>query len=157
MFMQLFAHSHAMGADSAQLSQAVIMASNVAERFEADPSSVSSGDVSTADLGISDVEGFTVHCEITPETTDAGTLYRANIVVTKDAEEVYTIETAKYVSAGHTSAEATEEQAAEEATAEEAAAEEAAAAEGEQAATEQPAEEAPASEGEQASGEGGVA
>lgn len=98
VFMQLFAHSHAMGSESAQLSQAVVMASNVAERFESDPTSISSGEVSTDDLGLSDVEGFTVNCEITPETTGAGTIYNANIVVSKDGSEVYSIQTAKYES-----------------------------------------------------------
>lgn len=91
VFMQLFAHAHKLGVENGELSQAIVAASNAAEQFSASPTTVPE----TTTVG----EGYQVATTITPETASSGTLYRAHIVVTKAGEEVYTIDTARYVSA----------------------------------------------------------
>lgn len=103
VFMQLFGAAHVRGAEERQLTQAVLLASNAAEEFAATPQA---GSTSTAfdDAGnelaqAAGAEGaYVVTCEVTPERTQGGTMYRANIMVTCDGAEVYRLESARYVS-----------------------------------------------------------
>lgn len=74
---------------SKSLEHAVILATNAAERFTAQPASAS------------DVERdgeLTVRCEVTPERLGAGTLYSATITVADEDGEIYRISTSSYVS-----------------------------------------------------------
>lgn len=106
VFMQLFGSAHARSVEERQLAQAVLLASNEAERFAADPltgfgaalydaegNALSTGDKEDADT-------FVVERETTSEQMPDGTLYRADIVVSCDGEAVYKLETARYLSDG---------------------------------------------------------
>lgn len=99
LFTQMFSLAARQSAESDELSRAVAAASNVAERFAADPSSVQ--ELTTSD-------GLVVSCDITDEVHGEGTLYHANISVyeldgsdgssTPEGEPIYTISTAHYES-----------------------------------------------------------
>ena len=109
VFMQLFGVSHARGAEERQLTQAVLLASNAAEEFAATPQAGSTSAAFDAEGNALDAaadgEGvYVVSSEVTPERTEGGTMYRANIVVTCDGETVYQLESARYVSNGSATA-----------------------------------------------------
>lgn len=87
--VQVMSASHEHGAQAAELSAAIVLASNDAEAFAADPLS---GDVATTE------DGYTLTRTVDRETTEAGTLYRAHIVVSYGDEPVYELDTARYVS-----------------------------------------------------------
>lgn len=71
-----------------QLDRATLAATNVAENFSADPTSVPQ----------SQAEGdLTTTCDVTPEARADGTLYRAHITVLHEGEQVYALDTARYV------------------------------------------------------------
>ena len=88
VFMQLFGAASAQGIESRELSRAVVLAANAAERFSADPEQA----------GGTTEDGLSVSCTVEPERTDAGTLYRATIVVFSNGAELYRLETARYES-----------------------------------------------------------
>jgi hypothetical protein len=89
VLMQLLAASDARSKAGASLSQAVGMATSVAEEFSASPTTVSPV-TSDGDLSAS--------CDVTSERTGAGLLYHATITVTDaDGAQVYTLQTARYV------------------------------------------------------------
>jgi len=91
VFTNLFSASRQMGAKEEVLQQSVTLASNAAEQFSTDPTG-------TPDTRI---EGdYTVSCNVTPQTTSSGTLYKATISVFNAGEEIYSIKTARYVSGG---------------------------------------------------------
>lgn len=90
VFMQLFGAASAQGIESRELSRAVVLAANAAKRFSADPEQAG-GTTETED-------GLSVSCTVEPERTDAGTLYRATIVVFSNGAELYRLETARYES-----------------------------------------------------------
>jgi Tfp pilus assembly protein PilV len=87
--MQLFSSSVKRGEQGETLSQAVVLASNKAEQFSADPTSAA---------GHSQEDDYIVDCAVTPETTSAGILYHASITVSKNGSEVYSVETSRYAS-----------------------------------------------------------
>lgn len=103
VFTQMFALSMQKSAESQTLSQAVALASSTAERFAADPA-----DAQGTELR----DGLRVECQVTPEMTDTGTLYRAEIAVYDETdgaasaggvagaanEPIYSISTARYES-----------------------------------------------------------
>ena len=90
VFMSIFSLASRRGNESAMLDAATYAASNVAERFSADP---------TAAQQEYDEDGYRVTCDVEPSPSRAGTLYRATITVWSDAgEELYSISTARYVS-----------------------------------------------------------
>ncbi|MBQ9006590.1 MAG: hypothetical protein IJ092_09480 [Atopobiaceae bacterium] len=90
VFMSIFSLAARRGNESAALDAATHAAANVAERFSADPTSAQAE---------YDEDGYRVTCDITPEQTEAGTLYRAKVTVWADSgEELYAISTARYVS-----------------------------------------------------------
>lgn len=90
VFMQLFANAHSVGEENADLARAIVIASNTAEEFATSPSASSNAS--------SSINGFHVNVNITPESTGAGTMYRAEITVSKDNKDVYSLTTARYVS-----------------------------------------------------------
>ena len=95
IFVQLFAQAAEQSAQSAELSRAVAVASDTAERFAADPSSV--GDFETED-------GLFVRCTAYVENRAAGdfshatiSVYRVEDSIAGDEDDaLYTIETAHY-------------------------------------------------------------
>lgn len=90
LFMQLFANASSKGAENENLAHAIVLASNSAERFAVEPTGVAD-ETETED-------GFQVTCTVTAEETGGGTLYRADIVVSMGEDELYGLQTAKYVS-----------------------------------------------------------
>lgn len=106
VFMQLFGSAHARSMEERQLTQAVLLASNEAERFAADPRSGfgaalydAEGNALSTDGG-EDAGAFVVERETTFEQMPDGTLYRADIVVSCEGETIYELETARYLSDG---------------------------------------------------------
>lgn len=88
VFVQLFATAQLEGASANRLSEAVLVATNRAEEFSADPVAVQA----------STTEGdFEVTCDVTPTTRAGGTYYEATIHVLADGEQVYELQTARYV------------------------------------------------------------
>ncbi len=71
-FMRLFGESHRMAAESQQLEQALLLAQNRAEQFAADPAGAE-GESIQGDLAVT--------CIVTPQETEGGTLYQAEITV----------------------------------------------------------------------------
>ncbi len=104
VFMQLFGAAHVRGAEERQLTQAVLLASNAAEEFAAAPQAGSTTATFDGDGGepasAEAEDAYLVSSDVTPERTEGGTLYRADITVTCDGEAVYRLETARYVSDG---------------------------------------------------------
>lgn len=92
VFFRLFAYSEGASAQSQQLSAAVAYASNTAEQFAASPTSMS--DYSKTE------DGLHVTCQVEPNKTSAGTLYKATITISDptSGDELYTLHTASYVS-----------------------------------------------------------
>lgn len=86
---QLFFASASQAQKSLELERAVTIAANAAERFSANPAS--------PDLDTSQ-DGLALRCEISPQFMPAGILYEATIIVSNDVEDIYTLETARYVS-----------------------------------------------------------
>ena len=89
VFTQLFAHATTTSQQAAQLEQAVVLATDTAEQFSADPTSVAAKTTH---------DDFTVTCSVTQTQETGGTLYNANIVVSSSDSQVYSISTARYVS-----------------------------------------------------------
>lgn len=102
VFMQLYADASQISTQDAYLSRAVQLASNEAERFAADPAAGDTSHDDLADGGYS----FRTKCSVTANETEAGTLYVANITVTRldennaEVEPDYSLTTSRYVSAG---------------------------------------------------------
>ena len=87
--MQLFAASSARAQQGRDLARAVAEATNVAERFAADPATAG---------GVTQADNLTVDCQVTDEQTARGTLYHATITVYGDdaQDPVYVLTTARY-------------------------------------------------------------
>lgn len=90
VFVRLFSGAQVEGLRANELSQAVLAASVGAERFAADPTQVQ--EFTTED-------GLSVSYEVKETPHGTGTLYNATVVVSHDGAQVYTLETARYVSA----------------------------------------------------------
>lgn len=99
VFTQMFAKAIYQADESRTITAAVTAASNSAERFAANPASA---DASSQDI----VDGMVVVRQVTTQKRDHGTFYTADIMVYADAasyasgqaEPLYTIRTARYVS-----------------------------------------------------------
>lgn len=89
VFMQLFGAAHSRGVEERQLTQAVLLASNDAEAFAANPK---------AGTETTEFDAYTVEREVSTERSQSGLLYRATITVMHDGQGVYELETARYVS-----------------------------------------------------------
>ena len=100
IFTQLFAASAGKAAESRELSQAVSVASNMAEQFAADPASVST---------VTELDNLIVVCDTTDERRENGVLHHATITVyergqaaspesVSTGEPLYSVTTANYES-----------------------------------------------------------
>lgn len=89
VFMQLFGAAHNRGVEERRLTQAVLLASNDAEAFAADPQ---------AGTETTEFDAYTVVRDVSAERSQSGTLYRATITVACDGQDVYELETARYAS-----------------------------------------------------------
>ena len=85
---QLFSLSANKATQSKHLEQGVIVASNVAERFSANPKGVEE---------MTNERGLAVSCSVTEENLAYGTRYDALITVFDDNGEVYRLTTSRYV------------------------------------------------------------
>ena len=94
VFVRLFSAAQLEGLHANHISEAVIVATNCAEEFCADPTGVD---------GSSSRDGFDVTCEVTPTRRDGGTYYEAHIVVSANDEKLYELDTSRYVSGGDAS------------------------------------------------------
>lgn len=88
LFMQLFSAALLKGAENENLSHAIVLATNSAERFAIDPEGAACETMTE--------DGFLVLCSVSPEETEGGTLYRADIVVSNSTGDIYRLATAKY-------------------------------------------------------------
>lgn len=89
VLMALFVQSNLLGEENIHRSEAIVAASNVAEMFAQDPTSVASA---------FEQDGYDVTCETESEDTDAGMLTLAHITVSLDDKVLYTLTTAAYQS-----------------------------------------------------------
>ena len=90
LFTSLFASSVKRGDESRELTVAVAVASDTAERFAADPSSVPASTVKN---------DMVVTCDVTDDKRPGGTYHKALITVYgADAQPVYSVTTAVYES-----------------------------------------------------------
>lgn len=93
----IFTQARIESAQAQHQANAIHLAQNAAEQFAADPAG--------ADGQTFSQDGLSVSIQVAEEPREAGTLYRATIVVTDDAgvgahsqeEETYRLETARYV------------------------------------------------------------
>jgi hypothetical protein len=90
IFVQLFSRAQIEGLKANQLSEAVLVATNCAEEFSANPQ----GAEGTKTQG-----DFEVVCTVTPTKRANGVLYEATIQVMSKSAQVYELHTARYVSA----------------------------------------------------------
>lgn len=107
VLMQVMGGAHARGTEADELSNAVILASNDAEAFAADPSSgnrttefvlVDNKPVDSAGENADEADFYTVTRAVQKSAEKAGTLYEAHIEVTSEDALVYEVDTARYVS-----------------------------------------------------------
>lgn len=90
VFVQIFSSAQLEGRGANRLSKAVVAATNCAETFSADPTSVPA----TAQDG-----DLTVLCDVDVEEHENGDLYNATITVKIQDEVLYTLHTARYLQA----------------------------------------------------------
>jgi hypothetical protein len=90
VFTNLFASAQREGRHSARTTHAIILATNAAEAFSADPQV---GEVTSSS------DGLRVSCHAQAEPAGPGKMYRAEVTVVEEdtGETLYTIETARYV------------------------------------------------------------
>ena len=108
VLMQVIGGAHERGEDADRLSNAIILASNDAEAFSADPTV---GDLITTYALVDDelvveagndatasADRYDVTRTVQAQAQQAGILYEAHIEVTSDDAIVYQVDTARYVS-----------------------------------------------------------
>lgn len=91
IFMRLFGDAEVIGEESSRLETAVVLAEDAAESFAADPESIGEG------LTLHQ-KAYVVECSSTSRQGRAGKLYTCDIVVSYKGEELYTLQTSRYVS-----------------------------------------------------------
>ncbi|MEG0375946.1 MAG: hypothetical protein RR505_00220 [Raoultibacter sp.] len=104
ILLGLFSDTHARSTEAEQLSGAIVLATNDAEAFAADPQSdtqtfyyvVSDGAISLSSE--SDPAALAVTRTVSNESRDGGTMYFADIAVTQQGELIYELSTARYLS-----------------------------------------------------------
>lgn len=93
IFARLFAGAQIEGIEANHRSQAVLLATNIAEEFSANPTGVQT----SATQG--DLEAT---CDVSPQKRDAGTYFEAHIVVREkdkaSGEPLFELDTSRYVS-----------------------------------------------------------
>lgn len=88
VFVRLFSGAQIEGMQANKLSEAVLVATNRAEEFSANPTAVK-------DLAY---EGdLMVSCDVEETKMASGILYEATITVSDESGELYVLETARYV------------------------------------------------------------
>ena len=91
VFVRLFSAAQLEGMRANNTSEAIIVATNCAEEFCANPTEVEK---------TSSRDGFDVTCDVSPQQRDGGTYYTAHIVVSAQGETFYELDTSRYVSGG---------------------------------------------------------
>lgn len=98
--VELFGISAVQSSEAKRLNAATLLASDVAERFSADPESIPAvvdGRVVLADEG----RGLVAHNSVSSSFTGAGVLYTIDISITDDgSSEVFSLSSSKYMSGG---------------------------------------------------------
>ena len=89
VLMSLFVQADLLGEENVRRSEAIIVATNVAETFAQDPSSVESA---------FEQDGYQVTCDVSPQDNEAGTLSLAHIAVSFEDTVLYELTTANYQS-----------------------------------------------------------
>lgn len=89
VLMSLFVQSQLLGEENVRRSEAIIVATNAAETFAADPTSLAPA---------FEQDGYQVSCEVEPQDTEAGTLMVAKIAVSFEDAVLYELTTAGYQS-----------------------------------------------------------
>lgn len=108
VLMQVMGNAHERGIEADKLSNAIILASNDAETFAADPTtgdrtaqfSLVDGELVelTGAEGAASGEQYEVERTVQQHTEKAGTLYEAHIEVSSGGNAVYEVNTSRYVS-----------------------------------------------------------
>lgn len=97
VFTTLFAFSATNAQQAKRVSEASVVAQNVAEEFVADPAGVVIGDTVGAGAALGGGT-WTVSCEITGiQQGEVGALYTAHITVSDAQGEAYALNTSRYV------------------------------------------------------------
>lgn len=104
ILLGLFSGTHTRSAEAERLSGAIVLATNDAEAFAADPRtstqtfyySIGDGTISLTDE--SDSHALAVNRTVSKEARDGGTMYYADISVTQQDESIYELSTSRYVS-----------------------------------------------------------
>ena len=94
IFVKLFSGAQLEGISANRRSQAVLLATNVAEEFSAHPTGVAA---------TIEQDGLVATCSVEELAHKAGTLYNATIAIADGGNEVYVLHTARYVSAAEKS------------------------------------------------------
>ena len=92
VFVRLFSAAQLEGLASTRLSEAVVVATNRAEEFSANPTNTGSAKTEN---------GLRVECEVKKEPGKAGTLFKATITVHDERNgdaELFSLETSRYMS-----------------------------------------------------------
>ena len=90
VFMSLFSLALRRGDQSVELDRAIQVATDTAERFVADPAHAQSE---------YEEDGYRISCDVIPEVTESGTMYRATITVWTDSNEsIYSLIASRYES-----------------------------------------------------------
>lgn len=92
VFVRLFSAAQLEGLAATRLSEAVVVATNRAEEFSANPTNTS---------GTKTENDLRVDCKVKKEPSDAGTLFKATITVHDERNgdvELFSLETSRYVS-----------------------------------------------------------
>lgn len=105
VLMELNADAHEAGQQSAELVNALTLASNAAEEFAADPvgaalTPASSAGDGTEDASVVRAEGLVLVREVLPEAQEAGVLYRATITVWNEHDVADLGDTASEIAQG---------------------------------------------------------
>ena len=108
VLMQVMGNAHERGIEADKLSNAIILASNDAETFAADPTTgdrtaqFSLVDGERVELtgaeGAASAERYEVERTVQQHAEKAGTLYEAHIEVSSGGNAVYEVNTSRYVS-----------------------------------------------------------
>lgn len=108
VLMQVMGNAHERGIEADKLSNAIILASNDAETFAADPTtgdrtaqfSLVDGELVelTGAEGAASAERYEVERTVQQHAEKAGTLYEAHIEVSSGGNAVYEVNTSRYVS-----------------------------------------------------------
>lgn len=98
--MVVFSYALQREEQTQQEQEAIVLAQNAAERFAADPTSVPNHTMQDA---------YDIYCETSAEDRGVGVHYTAHVSVAAEGEELFALDTSRYVSARSADAVAGEE------------------------------------------------